>query len=398
MKIHLAVLFGGRSVEHEVSVISALQAIRSLDAGKYEVFPIYITKRGEFYYGKSLTDIENYRDIPALLKQCAAVNFESDGTKTYLIPKKQKIFGKTKPIALIDVAFPIVHGTNVEDGKLQGYLGSLNLPFVGCDVLSSAVCMDKYVSKSLLKDAGIPVLDCLRFTAEDNKQPAGIVKTTEDKFTYPVIVKPVNLGSSVGISKAKDSAELSEAVSLAFSFAEVIIIEPAVMNLKEINCSVAGDTEEAEASECEEPVASDEILSYKDKYLDGGKNGGSKSGSKGMASLKRRIPADITSEMKTEIQDTAVKAFKHLGCNGVVRVDFLTDTVTNEIWLNEINTIPGSLSFYLWEPTGLKYPALIDRLISLALKRERKAEDIVYSFDTNILASGKSFGAKGSKR
>lgn len=394
MKINLAVLFGGKSVEHEISVISALQAIRQLDTEKYEVFPIYITKNSEFYYGDILKNIEEYKSIPNLIKKCTQVSFITEGDKTYLTPCIQKLFSKNKHIALIDVAFPIVHGTNVEDGNLQGFLRTLNLPFVGCNVLSSAVCMDKYITKILLKQAGFPVLDCLRFTSEYNINQQNIIQLVEKKFTYPVIVKPINLGSSVGISKAYDSNSLAEALSDAFSFSDKIIVEPAVVNLKEINCSVVGDSKEAIASECEEPYASDEILSYRDKYLDGNKKQG---GSKGMASLKRKIPADISQETKDEIQRIAVESFKFLDCNGVVRIDFLMDNTTNEIWLNEINTIPGSLSFYLWEPTGLKYTELLDKLIALALKRQREEDDIIYSFDTNILSMGGSFGSKGTK-
>lgn len=394
MKINMAVLFGGKSVEHEVSVISALQAIRSMDSEKYEIYPVYITKKNEFYYGEALKDIEEFRNISELLKKCERVTFLAEGARTYLTPVAQKTFGKNQHIAPIDIAFPIVHGTNVEDGALQGYLKTMNLPFVGCDVTASAVCMDKYVAKILLKDCGIPVLDCLKFTLSDYSDVAAIVAKTEAKFGYPVIVKPVNLGSSVGISKAENSAELETSVNDAFTYADKVIIEPAVVNLKEINCSVLGDSEQAEASECEEPVASDKILSYSDKYMDNSKQGG---GSKGMASLKRKIPADIPDDVKAQIQECAVKAFKYLDCNGVVRIDFLMDSKTNEFWLNEINSIPGSLSFYLWEPLGVKYKELLDRMINLALKRQRQVEDLTFSFDTNILSSVSGFGTKGAK-
>ena len=200
--------------------------------------------------------------------------------------------------------------------------------------------------------------------------------------------------SSVGISRADDRDELEDALNLAFPFAARVLVEPAVQNLREVNCAVLGDADEAVPSECEEPVATDEILSYADKYLEGGEKSG---GSKGMASLKRKIPAGITPELRQKIRETAVRAFKCLDCAGVVRIDFLTDRNTGEFWLNEINTINGSLSFYLWEPVGIKYPELLDRLISLALKRHRKQSDIVYSFDTNILSTAGAFGSKGSK-
>ena len=394
MKINVAVLFGGKSVENEVSVISALQAMKNMNKDKYQLYPVYITKKNELYYGEDLDKIEEYKNIPRLLEKSTKINIVTDGDKTYLLPQQQKLFSKQKPIAVIDVAFPIVHGTNVEDGALQGFIKTLNLPFVGCDVLASAICMDKYAMKVMLRDAGFPVLDGLRFTVTDYKISDVIIEKTEKKFGYPVVVKPVNLGSSVGISKADNKAEFEDALELAFTFADKILVEPAVVNLKEINCSVVGDYMEAEASELEEPVSADKILSYKDKYLDGGKKTG---GSKGMTSLKRKIPADIPAETATEIKKIAVEAFKYLDCNGVVRIDYLMNSKTGEFWINEFNTIPGSLAFYLWEPLGIKYSELLNRLISLALKRQRNREEITYSFDTNILSSGALGGAKGSK-
>lgn len=395
MKINVAVLFGGKSVEHEVSVISALQAIQNMNKDKYEIYPVYITKKNELYYGESLDKIEEYKNIPQLLAKSIKINIVTDGSKTYLIPQEQKRFSKTKPIAVIDVAFPIVHGTNVEDGALQGFLKTLNLPFVGCDVLSSAICMDKYAMKIMLRDAGFPVVDGIRFTVMDYSQPENVIKKIEESFGYPVVVKPVNLGSSVGISKADNLQELEDALELAFEFSDKVLVERAVVNLKEINCSVVGDYTEAGASELEEPVSAEGILSYKDKYMDGGKKTG---GSKGMTSLKRKIPAEIPQETAAQIKKIAVDAFKYLDCNGVVRIDFLMDTKTGEFWINEFNTIPGSLAFYLWEPLGIKYSELLDKLISLALKRQRNREEITYSFDTNILSSGGALGgAKGTK-
>ena len=209
---------------------------------------------------------------------------------------------------------------------------------------------------------------------------------------FPLIVKPVNLGSSVGITKVKTKGELDGAVRLAASFADKILAERAVENLREINCSVLGDSDECTASVCEEPVMHDEILSYKDKY-EGGSKGES---SKGMASLGRKIPADIPDELSDKIRDISCKIFKAIGASGVVRIDYLMDGKTNEVFANEINTIPGSLAFYLWDATGIKYRELIDKLVDTAFRRERKRENLRFTIDTNIL-SGISFGSKGSK-
>lgn len=409
MKIKVGVMFGGKTVEHEISIISAIQAMGYLNKDKYDIIPIYITKNNEFYVGENIGRIEAYTDIKKLLSESQRVIMVNDGGKTQLIKYPHKMFSKGV-YDYIDIAFPIVHGTNVEDGTLQGYLKMFNIPYVGCDVLSSAVGMDKYVMKTVLKDNGIPVLDCKCYTGNQyDEDSEKIVEEIESVIGYPVIVKPVNLGSSIGISKAENRSELYDSLDTAFHYATKVLIETAVQNLKEINCSVLGDYETAEASECEEPVSSDKILTFAEKYIGdgsakgakGGVKGGVKSspsGSKGMATLKRKIPADITPEQRDEIRALAVKAFKVLGCNGVSRIDFMMDTETKQIWLNEINTIPGSLSFYLWEPLGVKYAELLDKMISYARKRERENDSITYTFDSNVLQGVKlGGGTKGAK-
>ena len=396
MKIKLGVLFGGKSVEHEVSIISALQAAASINREKYDVVPIYMTKKNEFYIGEEIGKIESYRDgIPQLLKKSQQVLMIPANGQVELLHYPLKKLGKSL-IETIDVLFPIVHGTNVEDGALQGYLKTLGVPFVGCDVLASALGMDKYMMKCVWKAAGLPVLDCLRVGYKAYMEaPEAFLDKVEKEIGYPVIVKPIDLGSSVGIRKALDRAELSDAMDYAFQFAHKVLVERAVEHLKEINCSVLGDCDEAQASECEEPVSSDRILTYEEKYL---KKGGSKGeGSDGMASLSRIIPANISEEERAFVRETAVKAFQALDCCGVSRIDFMMDSATREIWINEINTIPGSLAFYLWEPMGVKYTELLDRMIDLALKRDRDQAEISYAFDTNILAGVSFGGAKGSK-
>ncbi|MBQ8031902.1 MAG: D-alanine--D-alanine ligase [Butyrivibrio sp.] len=398
MKLKVAVLFGGKSTEHEISIISAIQAIGSINKDKYEVIPVYMTKNNDFYVGESIGTIEEYTHIPELLKKSTQVIWVKDGDRVSLVRYPMKKFGNNV-ITQVDVAFPIVHGTNVEDGTLQGYLATLGLPVVGCDVLSSAVGMNKYVMKTVLKDNDIPVLDCKCYTWKDYEDVDGLVAKIEAAFSYPVIIKPLNLGSSIGIKKASDREGLLEALELGFEFSKKILVEHAISNLKEINCSVLGDYESAEASECEEPVNSDEILSFEDKYI-GGAKGSAKGqgGSKGMASLKRKIPADISSEMRDKIRKMAVDAFICLGCSGVSRIDFMIDMDTNEVYLNEINTIPGSLSFYLWEPLGMKYEHLLDNMIQLALKADRENHKVVYSFETNVLEGVHlGGGTKGSK-
>ena len=399
MKLRVAVLFGGKSTEHEISIISAIQAMGFMNREKYEVIPVYISKNSDYYVGDSIGTIEEYTNIPALLKKSTKVIWVKDGDRVSLVRYPMKKFGNNV-ITQVDVAFPIVHGTNVEDGTLQGFLATLGLPVVGCDVLSSAVGMNKYVMKTVLKDNGIPVLDCKCYSWKDYENVDALVSKIESSFTYPVIIKPLNLGSSIGIKKASDREQLLEALDLGFEFSKKILVERAITDLKEINCAVLGDYESAQASECEEPVNSDEILSFEDKYISGAKGakGAKTGGSKGMASLKRKIPADISAETRDKIRKMAVDAFNCLGCSGVSRIDFMIDNSTGEVFFNEINTIPGSLSFYLWEPIGIKYETLLDSMIQLALKADRENHKTVFSFETNVLEGVHlGGGAKGSK-
>lgn len=399
MKIKLGVFFGGKSVEHEVSIITAIQAIENMNKEKYDIIPIYISKDNKMYCGEFIGDIRQYKNMESLLNNSVQVTLAQKGDKVVLL-KCNKRFLENGVYDYIDIAFPIVHGTNVEDGTIQGYLKMFNLPYVGCDVISSAVGMDKYVCKCLLKENNIPVLDCKCFSLRDyNDSVENIIGKIEKDILYPVIVKPVNLGSSVGIEIAKNKEELQEAIENAFSYSKKILVERAIKNLKEVNCSVLGDYEEAMPSECEEPVKTDEILSYTDKYISGGKKTGGKiAGSKtSMNAGVLKLPADITKEQKEIIQDLAVKTFKILGCSGVIRIDFMIDEDTKDIYVNEVNTIPGSLSFHLWRATNLNYTDLLDKLIDLSLKRNREEKQITYSFDSNILSGYTNGGLKGIK-
>ena len=393
MKIRVGVFFGGKSVEHEVSVISGLQAYNSFDRDKYEPVPIYITKDNELYTGAAVGDISNYKNIPALLQRSTRVFFMCEQGQVQLIRYPVKKMGNSV-VAQIDVAFPVVHGANVEDGCLQGFLRHYNIPIVGCDVAASAVTMDKYVMKTVLKDNDIPVLDCVTLNVREyERDEEASCDKIEGKIGYPVIVKPVNLGSSVGIKVAKDRDELREALEYAFTFGPRVLVEHAIMNLREINCAVLGDYEQAQASECEEPISSDEILSYEDKYVAGGKGG-----SEGMRTAKRELPANLTEEKREEIRQMAVKTFQVLNCSGVSRIDFMIDRDTDQVYVNEINPIPGSLAFYLWEALGKPYAQLLDDMVRLALKREREEKSVLTSFDSNILQNANLSGAKGVKK
>lgn len=393
MKTNIAVFFGCRSVEHEVSIISAVQAMRAIDRSKYDVTPVYVDKGGIMHTGDALFDIVNYRDLQSLFKRTETVTLIKTESGVVMHSLSSGVFRRKKDVA-VDLAFPIVHGTNCEDGTMAGYFEFLGLPYISCDIISAAVGMDKAVFKDVLKNAGLPVLDCICFTSRQFRlEREKTLDEIAQKVGFPLIIKPVNLGSSVGITKVNSKAELADAAELAVSFADRILAEKAITSLREINCSVLGDADNCSASVCEEPFMHDAILSYEDKYLCGGKSEGP---SKGMASLGRKIPADLSEEKSAEIRELACKIFKATGSSGVVRIDFLLDTETDKVYANEINTIPGSLAFYLWEATGIKYTELIDRLVEIAFRRQRNRENLTYTIDTNIL-SGVSFGTKGAK-
>lgn len=389
MKINVGVFFGGRSVEHEISIISALQVIHSIDRNKYNVVPIYITKRGQFYTGDALEDIQNYKDMDRLLSRSKQMVITNHDGEKVMTEYPASMFRKGR-LGTLDVALPVVHGTNVEDGTLQGYLEMLDIPYAGCNVLSSALGMDKIAMRMVLKEAGLPVLDYVWFYSKRwFSDPVGIYREIELQLAYPLIVKPANSGSSVGITTADNREELEDALDLASRFSNRIIVEHKVVDLREINCSVLGDYEKAVPSVCEEPVSSEKILSYKDKYMN--------EGGKGMGGAARQLPAKISAEQTALIQELAVKTFHVLDCSGVSRIDFLIDTASDQVYVNEINTIPGSLSFYLWEATGKSFTELTEDLIQLALKRTRERDNLVFSYDTNILAMKGKGGAKGVK-
>ena len=401
-KIRAGVFFGGPSVEHEVSVITAMQAIQAMDPQRYEVIPVYTTKSGELYTGAHLAQLESYRNIPEALKQAQKVVLQKEGKDVVLMLAKQKRFGSSI-VAALDVALPIYHGTGGEDGVMQAHFERLGLPYTGPDVTSSAIGMDKWASKAMFKLHGVPCVEGVKVTQSQYfTDPEAAAQTIEKAVGYPAIIKPYNLGSSVGIHKCRDRASLLEGLEDAFLYSQAVLAERAVQNLREINCAVLGDSEEARASVCEEPLNATDILTYADKYQSGGKTGktGAKSGggSKGMQSLARVVPADLSPEMTEKVQQLAIDAFRAIGACGCSRIDFLLDNQTGELFANEINTIPGSLAFYLWEKSGLTFSQLMDEMIRLALKRQRQQSLLHRSFETNLLQHAQIGGAKAGKK
>lgn len=391
MKLRVGVIFGGESVEHEVSIISAVQAMKSMDNEKYEIIPIYIGKDREWYTGKLLSDIDIYSDLDLLKKYAKNIVLTNKKDSFVLVNKK----GLRRIVDYIDIAFPIVHGTNVEDGTLQGYLELIGIPYVGSNLYSASIGQDKVFQKQILKSSNLPVVEYDWFFDSEYKESEEDILKRIKKIGYPVMIKPARLGSSVGIGKAHNEKEVKECIEEAIKYDEKILVEKVVDNLVEVNCSVLGNYEYQSASQIEEVMGADEFLSYKDKYLGGSKGKLGKSSSKGMASTNRILPARLDDKMTNEVKELSKCVFKVLNAAGVIRIDYLIDKKTKKIYINETNTIPGSLSFYLWEATDKPYKELLDDLIALGIKTYKRKKRKVFSFETNILSNFN--GVKGSK-
>lgn len=397
MKLNVAVFYGGESVEHEVSIISAHQAMNALDKEKYNVLPIYVSKDQKMYYSEQLRDMNFNKNLKAVVEQCPQITIATIDNHIVIQPIKRSLFGK-KILNTIDVAIPVMHGTNGEDGTIQGFLEMLKIPYAGCDLFSAAVGQDKVLQKHILHDNGLPITNWFWVYANEIDEHPDEVLRKVHKLIYPVILKPARTGSSVGISIAHDDEEYLECFEDARQYDEKIITEKVVKPMREINCSVLGTSEHAETSVLEEVNhgTTDELLNFEDKYMRN--SGNTKEAASGMASTARIVPAPISEEEAKTIQEYALKTFQVLGASGVCRIDFMMDAETKTIYVNEINTIPGSLAFYLWQETNKSFPQLMDDLVEIALEKERKRAHTTYSYETNLLESYTSNGSKGIKK
>ena len=398
MKLNVAVFFGGESVEHEVSVISAHQAIAALNKDKYNVIPIYVSKERKLYYSEKLNDMNFFKDLNKVIAESTQISLASIDNKVTIIPVKHSMFGK-KDFGTIDVAIPVMHGTNGEDGTIQGFLEMLKVPYAGCDLIAAAVGQDKVLQKNILNDNGLPITNWFwAYENELDEHPEELIKKAH-KLIYPVIIKPACTGSSIGISIAHNDEEFLQCFADAREFDTKVIVEKVVKPMREINCSVLGDYSNAVASVLEE-VGKDnneELLSFQKKYQGGSKGSKTSGSSKGMASTARIVPAPLTAEQTEYIQKLAISTFKALGSSGVCRIDFMMDAETKKIYVNEINTIPGSLAFYLWQASGVSFEELMNKLVELALERERRRSRMTFSYSTNLLETYSESGAKGAK-
>ena len=413
----VGVVFGGVSPEHEVSVITSLQAAAAMDRTSYTPVPVYVSKAGRFYTGDGLLDIERYRDLDALTAAATEVTLQrrGDAPGARLVGTDRGGLFRKPFEAAADVLFLGLHGGPGENGAMQGLCETLGAPYTGSGVFGSALGMDKVLTKVVCRDQGVPVVPWVSFREADwAGAEADWLDRIETELGLPVVVKPARLGSSIGISKADTRDALDAAVEEALRYDEKILVEKAVTALREVNCSVLGSPREAQASVLEEPVRSsgEALLTFAEKYQRGGgkkgaprgaprgaKTVGGKAGdSAGMASLDRLIPAPLSDTDTAAARAMAVQVFRLFECSGVARIDFLLDDADGQLYFNEINTIPGSLSFYLWEPSGVPFASLLDRMIRLALERHTAEAGRIRSYETNLLSTASLGGLKGAKQ
>lgn len=401
MKIRLALIYGSRTCEHDVSIISALQAAQHVNPDDYDLIYVYIDQNGEWYTGEKLADISLYRnfDKRAVVR---VIPMGAEGKLRLMQHPDDKLLpiGRLRQIAEADVVMPVMHGMNGEDGTLQGMLELWNIPYTSSGVLGSALGMDKIAMKRMFRACGFPVLkDVCVERSEWKRNRAGVLSRVMNELSFPVYVKPSNLGSSIGINRADNKNGLEDAIDIAVSYDRRVQVETGIQDLMEINCAVLGYGGDAMASVTEMPVRWSDFLSFDEKYLRGAKGSakGTKSApSKGMSSLSRQMPAPISPELTHRVEELAVDAFKALDCKGVARIDFLYDKAADELYIGEINTIPGSLAFYLWEGRGISFERMIDMMVEYAFRANADRNENVFSYQSAILSG--SSGAKGAKR
>ncbi|MBO8161382.1 MAG: D-alanine--D-alanine ligase [Thermosipho sp. (in: Bacteria)] len=365
MKKNIAVIFGSKSVEHEISIITANQVFKAIDRHKYNVIPIYINKKGIWYTGSILENLNNFKDIKLIEKKAKKIRYFEKKDSNLVIKTSIKSYK-------VDLFFLTTHGTYGEDGTLQGFCEMFDIPYTGSGVISSSITMDKVLTKIILKEHGIPVID-FKYISKTEWLTSNneFIKTCENEFGYPMIVKPAKLGSSIGVTKVNSKEEFVDAAEVAFSFDDKILVEKYLENAKELNCAVMGYKNPI-VSVVEEIVKQNDLFDFSEKYI-----------SKGKKFSNHKIPAEIDENLTQKIIETAKKTFKSLDCYGNIRIDFL---YKDELYVNEINSIPGALAYYLWQASGLTFTQLIDNLINIAEEVHKDKKNKIYSIDTNILS------------
>lgn len=388
-KTTVGVIFGGRSVEHDVSIVTGHQVMRAFDPERYEVVPIYIDRHGKWFTGEPLLDLKNFKNELVSLKGVqSAILSPSVQHHGLIVNPTAGRFDKSE-IQRLDVVFPTVHGSHGEDGTLQGLLELADIAYVGCGVLASAIANDKIMTKIVLSQQGVPIVEGVSFTrAEWLEAPDKVISHILHELHYPVFVKPATLGSSIGIGKASDETLLRAHIEVAINLDRRVLVEQAVENPTEINCAVLGGNGDFRASLLEQPISWDQFLTFEEKYTRGGE---------GMKSAERIIPAPLNDDLTAKIKTIAIQAFRAIEGRGTARIDFLVKPEKGEVYLNEINTMPGSLSFYLWQEDGLSAREVVHRLVEIARDAQAEKRKNNYDYQTNLVTLTAGRGLKGTK-
>ena len=372
----IAVIFGGKSAEHDVSIITAhIPIIESLLAsGKFDVWPIYISKDGSWYCDQAMNNLSFFKqiDLDTLLNKQKKIQLLFDNGLKIIWP------GFSNKKLSIDVVFPAMHGTYGEDGSLMGILRMSGVPFVGCDLFASAVAMDKVITKQVLSAEGISVVPYIWFTKSEWTENRGELMKKAQGLHWPLFVKPVHLGSSIAISKVRNISELENAVEVAFHYDDKVLVEESIENLIEVTLPIIGN-EKCKLAQIERPLNKTDFFDFSDKYLSGGKKGG------GANSEYSEIPAKISEELQKQVNDLGARTYKILGCSGIARVDFLIDSNSNKVYVNEVNTLPGSLYAHNWKKSGVSGVELVNTLIDLSEERFNSQQSLTHVFKSDIL-------------
>jgi len=376
----IGVFFGGKNTEHDISIITGQFIISTLKKNNIEVIPVYISKEGKFYSNEKLSELKFFKnDFEKELKKMKEISFSKIEDK--LVLKEKSFFGKKY---FIDLAFPALHGQFGEDGSIQGFFEFLNIPYAGAGIYTSSVSIDKALTKNFFKNNNIPITDFLIYKKKDfSEKKEEFLNEINSKLTYPIFVKPTRQGSSIGISKVDKFEDLEEALDLAFFYDNEVLVENGVPNVKDLTCAVLSNGKEIISSEVQDSIFEDGFLDYEKKYLN---DGGTQTGE----SKNIIIPAEINKEIEEKIKKYSKEIFKKLNGNGTMRIDFLLNEKSGELFANEINTLPGTLYHHLWEKSGKEIDEVIDWMIDDGIKRYEENNKNSIDFKSNVLNEANS--------
>lgn len=389
--MNIGVFFGSRNTEHDISIITAQLIISTLKGLNYTVTPVYISKKGEWLIGDELGSLFSFTDPKKNVtdeKKFTQYFLDLENSSGKLVFRKKGLSGKT---VQVDLAFPALHGAYGEDGSIQGIFEMFNVPYVGCGVAASAIAMDKALTKQIMKADNIPTTKFLYLQNSDwEADHKAVIERVKKELKFPVFVKPVHGGSSIGIAKVKDLADLENKIEVAFYYDDKVIVEEGVSDLADLTCCVIGN-DQPQTSLVQESVFAADLFDFEEKYL---KDGGAQLGKSESGVI---IPARVDEATKRKVQEMAKAVYKALGCTGIARVDFLCNKKTNELFANEVNPLPGTLYHHLWKASGVEVDKLVEKLIDFAKEVHGKKQKVNQTFESSVLSNLNSTKLKSKK-